>query len=518
MRIKGTHVLAIVFGIGFAGCHASNVERSTLHPDALSQFSSARVKQLNASSPYIKAHMKNGRLYLFDKWDVDQKSSTIVGHATLFSPLRDTLGQSGYTIGLDSIAILETNVIENSGSATAITLFMGITAAFTVNCIVNPKSCFGSCPTFYVDDGKSLRLQAEGFSSSISPSLEATDVDALFCGVSKDGKVKVVMKNEALETHVVRHVDLLAVPRNEGCRVFATTDYQFWESPLQHSPVAATGSEGDCLSKVIAADGNERFSTADDKYLGAKEEVGLRFRVKPGTAYGLVVGCRQTLLPTYLLYQTLAYMGNEAGYWLAELERKKISKAKGMEEIIGGIEIWREIGDGQRQIIGQVCEHGPLATDVHLLPLPASRDTILHLQLRMTKGAWRIDYLALAELSRSLQPVRIHPEVVLNGGMEDAHALSSLTDSTQSLVTFPGDEYILQYALPKREFNCEVFVESRGYYFEWMRQEWIKEENPLLLAQVLLDPEGALRRMAPGFKQVEPDMEDCFWSSRYAKP
>ncbi len=462
--------------------------------------------------------MKNGGLYLFDKWDVDQKNSTIAGHATLFSPLRDTLGESPCTIGLDSIAILETNVIENSGSATAITLFMGVTAAFTVNCIVNPKSCFGSCPTFYVDDGKSLRLQAEGFSSSISPSLEATDVDALFSAVSKDGKVKLVMKNEALETHVVRHVDLLAVPRNEGCHVFATMDQQFWESPLQHSPVAATGPEGDCLAKVIAADGNERFSTADEKYLGTKEEIELRFPTRPGTAYGLVVGCRQTLLPTYLLYQTFAYMGTEAGYWLAELERKKIAKAKSMEEIIGGIEVWRETDGGHRQIIDQLCEHGPLAMDVHLLPLPVSGDTILHLQLRMTKGAWRIDYLALAELSKSLQPVRIHPDMVLNGGSEDAHALSALTASTEGLITFPGDEFTMQYVLPANQSNYELFVESRGYYFEWMRQEWIKEENPLLLAQVLLDPEAALRRMAPEFKQVEPTMEDCFWRSRYAKP
>ncbi len=81
--------------------------------------------------------------------------------------------------------------------------------------------------------------------------------------------------------------------------------------------------------------------------------------------------------------------------------------------------------------------------------------------------------------------------------------------------TLPGDEYTLVYPLPGLESDYEFFLESRGYYLEWMRAEWIAEENPLRAAQLFLDPASALKTMAPEFKQVEADMERVFWSSRY---
>jgi hypothetical protein len=48
-----------------------------------------------------------------------------------------------------------------------------------------------------------------------------------------------------------------------------------------------------------------------------------------------------------------------------------------------------------------------------------------------------------------------------------------------------------------------------------MRTEWLAEENLLRAAQLLLDPASALKSMAPEFKQIEPEMERVFWSSRY---
>jgi hypothetical protein len=92
----------------------------------------------------------------------------------------------------------------------------------TAVCAANPKTCFGSCPTFYVSDGKHAMLQAEGFSSSIAPSLEARDVDALYRVHPSGREFIVTMKNEALETHFVRRVRLLAAKRPVGGRVLAT--------------------------------------------------------------------------------------------------------------------------------------------------------------------------------------------------------------------------------------------------------------------------------------------------------
>jgi hypothetical protein len=90
-------------------------------------------------------------------------------------------------------------------------------------------------------------------------------------------------------------------------------------------------------------------------------------------------------------------------------------------------------------------------------------------------------------------------------------------DTASSLVTLPGDEYDLIYRLPPQPERYELFLESRGYYLEWMREEWLSEQSLASAAQVLFDPPGALRSLAPGFKRQEGEMERRFWNSRYVR-
>ena len=512
-------VCTLLLASFFVACGIHDVQRDNILPETLRQSTRKDIQDLKNQSPFLKAHMKNGNLYLFDLWDMDNAHATISGHASLYGAMRELIRKDDCTLGLDSIALLETNVIRNSGSSTALTVFTGITTAITAFCITNPKACFGSCPTFYVSDGDSLRLQTEGFSSSISPSLEATDVDALYHAHPSHGELLVEMRNEALETHVVRSVDVLVVPSHDRGRVFATQDHQFWRASDLIPPVSATAGEGDCLPALLQADGRERYSLADDTDLGTKEEINLEFDVQPGQSYGLVVGSRQTLLPTYLLYQALAYMGNDAGYWLAQVERKKLSEHDGaIERMIGGIELLLASPGKEWEVAGVINEHGPLASDIHLIPIRGSLSRESRLKLRMTRGAWRLDYVALARLAEPVTPVRLHPYSVLCAGQEDSTARASLLDSARVLVTLPGDRYTMKYKLPEGYADFDYFLESRGYYLEWIRKEWVEEENPAYLAEMFLSPARSLRRLAPEFKRVEAQMEDCFWRSRYAKP
>ncbi len=48
------------------------------------------------------------------------------------------------------------------------------------------------------------------------------------------------------------------------------------------------------------------------------------------------------------------------------------------------------------------------------------------------------------------------------------------------IVTLPGDAYQLAYRLPEHPERYELFLESRGYYLEWMRREWMADESPSL--------------------------------------
>ncbi len=76
---------------------------------------------------------------------------------------------------------------------------------------------------------------------------------------------------------------------------------------------------------------------------------------------------------------------------------------------------------------------------------------------------------------------------------------------------------MLVYDLPGFAEDYELFVESRGYYIEWMRDEWLADEDMTRAAEMFLAPQQALRRLAPEFKQVEAEMENVFWNSKYAK-
>lgn len=163
-------------------------------------------------------------------------------------------------------------------------------------------------------------------------------------------------------------------------------------------------------------------------------------------------------------------------------------------------------------------ETGPLATDVHLVKLPSIKRERVKIRLRLTQGHWRLDAVKLVKLGEQLNPIRLSPVAVNQNGVNVDEPLQLLTDPKVALTTLPGDTYTLVYQLPQDFEDYELFLESRGYYLEWIREEWLADGNPALAAMMQLNPERALRILAPKFKKIEPDMEEMFWNSRYEKP
>jgi hypothetical protein len=476
---------------------------------------------IDTTSPYLKAHMKDGRVYVLSPWTLGPGGRTVQGQGQLLSANREDLGSGEWSVPIDSVAIFETNQLGMPGGIAALSVVSIASAAFSVYCLSNPKACFGSCPTFYAWDGQQLSLQAEGFSASVAPSLEATDIDALYHLQPMGPEVSLFMTNEALETHVVRSVRLLSAPRSRQGRVLVTPGGEFREARRFQAPATCVGLEGDCLAQVLALDGEERFSLADSLDLGRRETLELSFPGGLGESVGLVIAARQSLLSTYLFYQTLAYMGEDVGCWLAALERggeAMQARQRGIADALGGIEVAVRERGGRWRTLADVRETGPLATDLRVVPLPAVAGEPLRLRLRLTQGLWRLDYLALAELGAAVEPLAIAPSAVRCNGRADPAALAQLLDPEAALITSPGDRYELCFTLPGDHRRQELFLESRGYYLEWMREEWLAERDPELAMAVFRNPRRMLRRLAPDFKAVEAGMETAFWGSRYASP
>lgn len=499
-------VVAAVAALGTAGC----VQR-------ISRKVSSELVTVDTESPFLKVHMRNGDVYVLRRWSVNEASLSGFGQRQGVD--RRTSSEQTHEIPLREVALFETNVVETSPSIAALAVIGTVSVAVSVACLTNPKACFGSCPTFYAPDDRTGApvLQAEGFSDAIAPSLESSDVDALYRSSSAGGAFTLRLTNEAYETHVVKRADVLAVPRPPGGRVLARGD-ELWAASQIVAPAACRAGEGDCLASVSAFDGKSRLSLTDAGDLGAREHLELEFRgVAPGR-YGVVISARQSLVTTFLLYQGLAYLGDTVGTWLAAIERgdDMVRKGgRGWQAALGGIEVQVPDGEGWRTV-DEVYETGPIATDVHLLLLPegASAERI---RLRLARGNWRIDHVAVATLIGRLEPIRVRPHSVT--GTLGAEFAGRRTPATGfPIVTQPGDSYLLEYQLPSDRGPLELFLESRGYYLEWMRKEWVAEQAPLRGLQMVLDPASSLRRFAPAYKRVEPEIEQMFWRSRYAQP
>ena len=504
--------MAAVAAVG-AGCFGKTYWTPTLaSPEAVARTVPGTVK----------VHLQSGELALLRVWQADTGTRRLSGLGTWFNAARQPVDSGRVSIPFDSIALVETHQADAAHplGLSGLAVWTAIMAPLTAACVADPKSCFGSCPTFYARDTATIP-QAEGFSASFARALEATDLDALGPVGARDGRAFVVrMTNEALETHAVRSLYLLAAPRPPGGRTFATTDGRLLPTTGLTPAVRCAGPEGDCTRVVYALDRSERRSLADSMDLAARETVNLTFPAVSGPA-ALVLAARQTLVSTFLFYQTMAYFGHNGGAWLAGLERAGPAggpAATGMARVLGGIEVFVTQGDAWTSA-GEYAEAGPIATDVQVFPLPSlghSSDSV-RIRLRMARGAWRIDWIALARVGLPVTAVRLEPAVVLRASTPNHTALHALRDTSRYLVTYPGDTYRVEFHLPDADTGWELFLESRGYYYEWMRAEWLRETDPAMALRAIHDPEGMLRALAPVFKQVEPLMERRFWDSRFGR-
>jgi hypothetical protein len=444
----------------------------------------------------------------------------VTGWGQRFDVNRTVLAQDTFELPIDSVVLFETNVARPSGAIAALTVISGISVGVTVFCAANPKACFGSCPTFYAEGADAHLIHAEGFSASVAPSLEASDLDHLYRVHARPPAVRLRMTNEALETHVVRRADLIAAPRRPGTRVFADETGALWVTSHPTPPTSCTAPEGSCLNRVRAFDGDERMSAADSTDLAAREVMEMTFPTPAEGRPAVVLASRQSLLPTYLLYQAFAYMGTAASDWLAGLERRDAATTAGLNRVagtLGGIEILVRNAVGEWVVAAEVVETGPLATDVRIVPLPVGSDPA-RVRLRMAAGAWRVDWIGLTGVTAPAEHMRLRPTRVVREGTRDDDALSRLLHDDRTLVTFPGDAYTLVYDFPAdadADTAWEIFLDSRGYYLEWMRAEWLAEENPFRAMQLFTNPAAALRALAPEFKRAEPGLEAAFWRSRY---
>ena len=476
---------------------------------------------------FFKMHLKNGEVCLFDQWNINSTQDSVFGIGKVYNFNRVLSREGQVSFAIDDIAIIETNQLQeiksrDKGRVAALSILTGLNAAATIICIRNPKACFGSCPTFYLDGKDYIHLaSAEGFSSAISPVFEQKDIDALdYC--TNNRHFSLTMKNEALETHLVNELLLYAVPKKPEESIYQDRQNNFYRCgetlPIRQAMV----NNQNITSILKQMDEREYFSLSDSTNLLAKEEIYLEFDSVPEGQLGVIVNFRQTLLTTFLLYTGLSYMGDEFGEYFTKIETSPMMRmliANPFKQM-GGIQLsyWNENNASWEQF-EELYETGPIAQNVQIAPLPGRLSgQKLKIKIKMTKALWRLDHIGLTSIQEKVKPYIGSPQTmqVISGNPNSLNKVQK--DDKHYLSSFPGDEYRFDFKLPvlNQGQEYELFLSSKGYYLEWMRQEWIRGKNIPKLEKMLLNDEATWESLAREFKSIESDMEEVFWNSKYS--
>src|SRR5262249_24225217 len=114
-----------------------------------------QITTVDHRAAFLKVHMKNGDLFVLSAWRADQLHRRVIGTGDQLGADRRLVRRGEHDVAMDDVALYETNAITSSPSIAALAVVTGASIILSVACISNPKSCFGSCPTFYApgEDG-----------------------------------------------------------------------------------------------------------------------------------------------------------------------------------------------------------------------------------------------------------------------------------------------------------------------------------------------------------------------------
>lgn len=479
---------------------ALSVFALVLVPGCVFLFKEAKLQAVNRENPPtrvsgpVKVHLTDGSIALF-RAGARFSSDSVRGKGVHYGlALEDSTRVR--SLPLDSVAALET-YRESVRPAPSIMVSTLATAAGAVGSVALFKALFGSCPTVY-SQSDSLVLEAESFSNSIVPLFEMRDVDHLTAQADESGELTLEIRNEALETHYINHLELLEVSHAPHENAFPADAGKAWVVSDVRMPSRMRDQAGRDVSEVLAvADGHAYRTPAS--ILAAVDSTRMEDHIDvslPAPARDtavVVLRLRNSLLNTLLFYDyMLAGQGARSLDWLGE-DMSIISSAIELSDFYArrmGLHVQIR-SEGTYQTVGRVREVGPIAwsREAVAVPVPAGADS-LYIRLSFVADAWRIDQVAVAHEAHSVYPMQHTLASVRTPGHAPDSALGRLrAPDLDYWVTLPTDRFWATFrpSPASRDVGRTFFLAAQGYYTEWIRRAWL--DRPVRSERfVLSDP------------------------------
>jgi len=476
----------------------------------------------------LKVHLNNGETVIFDEGAVLLADSIRSQHAGRVYGI----SQSGLpTRRVRSVSLTDVAAVEAFRSkpqvAGSIAVSTLATAVTVYGSLLLYKALFGSCPTVYSElDGRE-QLEAEAFPSSIAPLFESRDVDRISARPDETGRLRLSVRNEALETHYINHIELvettvaageMVVPDRDG-RAVALRDFV--------EPGRLTDRRGNDVTALLAHADSMHYKTAQETIDEADstdlwDYVYLSVpaaQLSDDTVF-VYLRLNNSLFGTVYFYDSiLKHQGPNAVKWLAD-DLEYIGEALRLANFYAtrmGLRI-DVLHDGSFEEVGRVREVGPIAMDHVAVPIPVWGADSLRIRLRFIADAWRIDELRVAA-SGSYPETRVIPVSRVSTAADPIAGWTEMisdgiaTPDEEYGVTGPGQSFDIEFetGVANGEGGRSYILAMQGYYVEWMRGEWLRE-NPL--AQRFIPTEASIERTLRRWSEVKDEYEALFFATR----
>lgn len=443
----------------------------------------------------IKAHLRDGSTVVFRTGATVTRDS-ITGEGRRYE-MQSGTSRVDDSVPMDSVVGVETFEARVNAAPTVVASLAGA-AASAVGGALLAIAIFGSCPTVYADTGAAAELQAEGFSYSIAPLMEQRDVDPLRVRADSTGMVRLELRNEALETHYINHIELLAMRHAAGETIVPDQAGR----PVLVSgftPVdSATDRAGRDVRRTLQARDGTLYAT--DSRITRNASAGdlddwidvTVSDLPAGDSVVVLLRLRNSLLNTVLLYNGMLG-GRDAADWLHEGLGKFgttaemalwYRKTMGLRASVQGV----ASADAIHGATARLSDVGPIAFRDVALVLPRSEVNARTARIRLAFVAdnWRIDELRVAgTVSRpavttlAVERVVVPMPAVGTTPVLDTAAVSAVAAAdARYLETRPSQRMVLEFARDRRhtlraDSSTTYMIAWQGWYREWIRGDWL---------------------------------------------
>ena len=467
-----------------------------------------------------KAHLKDGGVVLFpDGFRVD--GGLLKGYGEQYDLMRQSRTVV-YSVPLSDVAALEhyekdlRPVLSTAATVPAVIGGAAVTVALL-------KAIFGSCPTIYSLEGGRV-TEAELFSHSVSRRFEADDLDRLSEVRLRNGGYHLRLANEALETHYINRLTLETVDHPAGTRAYPSPDN------------GIVVIEGDAAFKAISRQGEDVTAA-----LSARDNVA--YRTDPALTRALarevtedwveltvpipadvrtrrpvlVLRLRNTLMATVLFYDVmLKAQGVKALEWLGSDTQNSLYAWRVSRWFDRRYSLRVDAWDGQRFVsAASVSPTGPIAWHEVAVELPLMREPEARIRISFLPDNWMVDWASVGFGTTKPLATRSIIASSVDGRSDERteEVLAPLREKDRSyLITSPGESHILFFPaeMPAPGIERTCFIRSRGFYVEWLREDWFKDAGKVATGPAFEPGDEAVTKTARLWLQRKDDLERRF--------